>query len=353
MIESIALLFYTAAFLGLFLLRRPLWLAAGVAAAGLVLALLYAFAQSISGEAALGPAILFYVISFGFAVGVGARLAVMAAGRWSKRKWLETLIGLAFCVGAPALMIGWSKVQQERTRARYAPPSLECKTRLHDARLGDRIVRLPLVWGIQVAQGPTPAKSISFYAQEKAREFCEATQHGKPRLTLVRIDLPQLESGRETLQPICRIPRAEPWWPALCRHEARSPIDLYSIALFDPARFDSATYLSFSVEPPGADRASQGPRWQRDGPFMRATNGRDIYWRGPARDGAASAYLARCYEDLNARDRPDGLRCKAGYRLSPGVGLVYDFRVDGTDFVPEALRQDERVSAVARSLLAP
>src|SRR4051812_42816825 len=294
MIETVALLVYTVAFFGLFLLRRPLWLAGGIAVAAGVIALPYAFARSITGEAGLGPALLLYVISFGFGVGLAARLVVLAAARWSKRKSLEKLVGLAFYIGAPALLIGWSKVHQERTRARYAPPSPDCKIRLHDARLGDRIVRLPLVWGIQVAQGPTPAKSISFYAREKGREFCEATERGQPRLTLVRIDMPQLESGRETLQPICRIQRREPWWPALCRHQARSPIDLYSIALFDPARFDSETYLSFTVEPPGRDRASGDPLWQRDGPFMRATIGRDLYWRRPPREGAASSYLARC-----------------------------------------------------------
>ena len=353
MIEVVAFLAYTGAFAALFALRRPLVLVAGAAAAAVVIAILLSIANSMSGDAALGPLLLIFVIAFGCGTGLVARLAVLAAARRSSRalRALERMIGFACYVGAPALVIGWSQLQQQRARARYAPPSLECKMRLHEARLGDRVVRLPLVWGIQVSDGPNPRKFTSFYAQEKAREFCEATERGRPRLTLVRIDLPQLETASETRQPICKQPRPEAWWATLCRHRAAQHPDLYSIVLVDPARFDSKTYLSFTFEPAG--QPSYDSRWREDGPFMRTGSGYDMYWRGPAPPGAASPYVARCYEDRRNPDRPEGLRCKAGYRLSSGVGLLYDFRIDGEEFVGEALRQDERVSAIARSLLAP
>jgi hypothetical protein len=353
MIELVAWLFYTLAFAALFALRRPPLLAAGVAAAAVVIAILWRIGHSMSGEAGLGPALLMFVVAFGFASGIAARIVVLTMARTTRPASLEKIVGLVFYIGAPTLVIGWSWVQQERARARYAPPSLRCKTELHDARLGDRIVRLPLVWGIQVYEQRTSKNPISFYAQEKAREFCEATERGKPRLTLVRIDLPRLETAPETRQPICRSPRPDAWWATFCRYRRPEHTDLYSIALVDPARFDTRNYLDFTFEPAGSSATQYDSHWRQDGPFMRTGNGYDIYWRGPPRPGAASPYVARCYEDRRSRDRPAGLRCKAGYRLSSGVALLYDFRVDGSDFVPEALRQDERVSAIARSLLVP
>jgi hypothetical protein len=85
---------------------------------------------------------------------------------------------------------------------------------------------------------------------------------------------------------------------------------------------------------------------------MRTGSGSHIYYRGPARFGAASPYLAHCQEARNDPGRPDGRRCRATYRLSPGVAVVYDFRIDGERFAAEAQRHDERVFAIARSLIA-
>src|SRR5687767_13299420 len=53
----------------------------------------------------------------------------------------------------------------------------------------------------------------------------------------------------------------------------------------------------------------------------------------------------------NDPGRPDGLLCKATYRLTQGVALYYSFRIDGEQFAAEAMRQDERVGAIARSLI--
>ena len=214
-------------------------------------------------------------------------------------------------------------------------------------------MRLPLIAGITLQQVGRSKRQVNFYIQERAREFCESTESGKPRLAMVRSDFPQLETRPELRpRPMCNTPREEAWWPALCRHEAPEQMDLYSLALFDPARFDAATYLSFEVDAAGPDRVGYGERWAKDGPFMRATAGHETYWRGPARPGAASPFVARCYESTDREDKPNGLRCKAGYRLSPGVGLVYDFQVPDDRFAVAARRQDERVAAIARSLIA-
>ena len=345
-------LLYAVTFAAMFVLREPKWLGAGILVAGGLVAGHFFIGRNAGGDAGIGVFIFGAVAAFGFASGAAARGTLIALRRRHLSKRATITVFLLFFVGLPLAVNLWGAAQQRASQRRYAPASLECKMRLHEARLGDRIVRLPLVWGTQVYQGPTPAKAISFYAQEKAREFCERTERGKPRLTMVRIDLPQLETGRETLQPICKTPRSEAWWPALCRHQAPKHTDVYSVVLVDPARFDTETYLSFGFAPAERAEMQYDSRWRKDGPLMRTGSGYEMYWRGPPRPGAVSPYVARCYEDLNDRERPDGLRCKAGYRLSPGVGLVYDFRVDGSEFVPEALRQDERVSAIARSLLA-
>lgn len=347
----VLMLIYAVAFAAMFVLREPKWLGVGVLVAVALLATHFFIGRNAGGDAGIGVFVFGAVAAFGFASGAAARGTLIALRRRQLPRGALVAVFRLFFAGLPLAIHLWGAAQQRASQRRYAPPSLECKMRLHDARLGDRTVRLPLAWGIQVGDGPTPSKSISFYAQEKAREFCERTARGKPRLTMVRIDLPQMDIKRDSRQPICRVRRREAWWPLLCHHRPQPQIDLYNIALFDPARFDSETYLSMTVEPPGGDRMQYDSRWQRDRAFMRIGSGYEMYWRGPPRPGAASPYLARCYEDLNDPVRPDGLRCKAAYRLSPGVALLYDFRVDGSNFVPEALRQDERVSAIAQSLI--
>lgn len=343
---------YGVTFAAMFALHTWRRLAAGAALAAAAVAIHFALGSSASGDAGVAVFVFGIVAAIGFASGAAARIAALALHRRFESRAAAAAVGLLFLLGVPLGIHLWGRTEQRESQRRYAPPSLACKMRLHEARLGDRTVRLPLVWGVTLYTGPSPSGSINFYIQEQAREFCESTAQGRPRLTVVRIDLPQLESAAESRQPVCRAPRDEAWWPALCRHRPPQPVDLYSIALFDPARFDSERFLSFAPEPAGADRLVYDSRWRKDGPFMRAAAGHETYWRGPPRPGAASPYLARCYEDRNSQGVPNGLRCRAGYRLSPGVALVYDFHVHGSEFVAEALRQDERVLAIARSLLA-
>ena len=169
---------------------------------------------------------------------------------------------------------------------------------------------------------------------------------------MLRVDFPQLHEQLNPNQPICISPRPEAWWEPLCRYRRPEHYDLYSIALVDTKRFATDRFLSISPPAAGLDTQYYGAGWTKDGPFMRIGSGYEIYFRGPPRAGAASPYLAHCYEDRNDAVRPDGLRCKTAYRLSPEVGVVYDFRIDGEDFAVEALRQDERVFAIVNSLIA-
>ena len=347
----VLLLLYAVAFGAMFMLREPAWLAGGGLLAALAVAGHFALGSDATGDAGIGVFIFGAVAAIGFASGAAARLTLIALRRGESRR-RTAAVGLRFLCGVPLAFRLWGFLEQRETQRRYAPPSMACKTHLHEARMGDRTLRLPMLWGMTAHTARDLSGQISFYQQEQAREFCEAAEEGRARLTMVRIDFPQLHVEPHPNQPLCLSPRPEAWWRELCRYQRPAQFDLYSIALVDLKRFATARFLSITPLPPGPDERSYGAQWAREGPFMRTGSGYDIYYRGPPRPGAASPYLAHCYEDRNDQVRPDGLRCKAAYRLSREVGLVYDFRIDGEEFAAEALRQDERVFAIARSLVA-
>ncbi|OJU00912.1 MAG: hypothetical protein BGN87_15755 [Rhizobiales bacterium 65-79] len=61
-------------------------------------------------------------------------------------------------------------------------------------------------------------------------------------------------------------------------------------------------------------------------------------------------YLARCYR-TGAKSRPE-LYCSAGYRLTPEIGLIYDFRADADDFAERSRAADARARKVVERLQA-
>ncbi|HEY0163740.1 MAG TPA: hypothetical protein VGB39_00020, partial [Sphingomicrobium sp.] len=146
--------FYTVAFVALFALRRPAWLAGGAVAAVLLIVLLFRLlSQAGGGESALGGYLLIYVVAAGFATGGMARLVVMLLGlRWRDRS-MAGPIGLLFFVAVPLSLFAFGQLREAEHRRRYAPPSEECRGRIHQLRLGDRTVRLPLVPGVTVGEG--------------------------------------------------------------------------------------------------------------------------------------------------------------------------------------------------------
>ena len=350
-LELVLLLLYAVAFGALFMLREPAWLAGGGLLAFLAVIGHFALGRNATGDAGMGVFIFGVVAAVGFASGAAARATLLAL-RWGDSRRHTAAVGLLFLCGVPLTLQLWGYVQQREAQRRYAPPSMACKSRLHQARMGDRTLRLPMLWGMTAHTERDLSGQISFYQQEQAREFCEAAERGEARLTMVRIDFPQLHEQPNPLQPVCMTRRAEAWWEPLCRYQRPEQFDLYSIALVDTKRFATERFLSISPPAAGPGTQAFGTGWSRDGPFMRIGSGYRVYFRAPRRPGAASPYLAHCYEDRNDAVRPDGLRCKAAYRLSPEVGVVYDFRIDGEEFAAEALRQDKRVFAIANSLIA-
>ena len=346
----VLLLVYAVTFGAMFILREPLWLAGGALLAVLVVVGHFVLGRNASGDAGIGVFVFGMAIAIGFASGAGARLTLLTLG-WGESRQRSTVVGLLFLLGVPLGLHLWGYAQQRSAQRKYAPPSMACKLRLHEMRMGDRIVRVPMIWGMWAETERGLAGRIHFYQQEQAREFCVLAERGDGRLTMLSIDFPQLFDMPNPLLPICEAPRPEAWWTELCRFKRPQQFDLYSIALVDPKRVDMQQRLGIAPLAADAGEAPDDGRWTKDGPFMRADWDDGMAFRGPVRPGAASPYLAQCKETRNDPGRPDGLLCKATYRLSPGVALYYYFRIDGEQFAAEALRHDERVFPIARSLI--
>ena len=155
------LLFYSVPFLALFLLPRLRWLAIGAAVASLIVGGLFAAMQRSSGDAGIGAFLMFVVVALGFASGAVGRLALLALGpRGGGRK--ATLLAAALSyVTLPVLIVVESKVREAQHRSRYAPPSDECRSRLHEVKLGESCVDLPLLTGIDLSEGRSIEKSSS------------------------------------------------------------------------------------------------------------------------------------------------------------------------------------------------
>jgi hypothetical protein len=344
------LLIYAVAFGALFILREPAWLAGGGLLAVLVVVGHFALGRNATGDAGIGVFVFGMAIAIGFASGAGARLTLMTLG-WGESRQRSTAVGLLFFLGVPLALHLWGYAQQRASQRKYAPPSMACKMRLHEVRLGDRVARVPMIWGMWAETERGLAERMHFYQREEAREFCELAERGDGRLTMLAIDVPQLFDMPNPLLPICQSPRPEAWWKELCRFKRPEQFDLYNISLVDPQRVAMQQRLSITPLAAGSGEPAYDGRWTKDGPFRRTGSGYDIVFRGPVRPGAASPYLAHCQATRNDPGRPDGLLCKATYRLSPGVALYYNFRIDGDQFAAEALRHDERVFPIARSLI--
>jgi len=157
------LLFYSVPFLALFLLPRLSWLITGATVASLIVGGLFAAMQRSSGDAGIGAYLIFFVVTLGFASGGVGRLALLALGPKGRGR-KATLLGAALSyVTLPALIVVQSKVPETQHRSRYAPPSDECRSRLHEAKLGESRVYLPLLTGIHLSEGRSIEKWSSFY----------------------------------------------------------------------------------------------------------------------------------------------------------------------------------------------
>ena len=138
---------YGLAFIAMFAIRRVLWLALALPAALVLIFLLVTLGTQGMGEAGLGPYLMGVVAAIGFASGTAARLTLLAL-RWGDSRRRTAAVGLLFLCGVPLTLRLWGYLQQREAQRRYAPPSMACRSRLHEVRLGDRTLRLPMLWGM-------------------------------------------------------------------------------------------------------------------------------------------------------------------------------------------------------------
>lgn len=347
-------IFYGVPFMALFMLRRPRWLAAGVALAILVVAGLFAAVQNSSGDSGLAAFFVLAAALVGFLSGLGARLSLFAMGRAGDGKPLpEKLVGLLFFFGIPLVIYVASYVAQEQSRRRYAPPSDACRSRLHEVKLGDSVLHLPLVPSIHLSEGRSIEKSTMLSTPEKAREFCERTAWKAPRLTAVRIFFSPYETPQHLrAQPPCDHPRPQAWWPALCRFKPARRMEIHGIGLFHIGKYDSRTMLSFELDSGEGSGIPAGRTWTNhpDG-FARAQRDGTTFLRAATRAGATSPWIGRCVQQKSTISDEIIWRCWAGYRLTPSVGLTYNFEAGIDTFAEDARRIDGQAFAIARSLM--
>ena len=346
--------FYAVPFAALFMLSRPRWFAGGAVLAMLITAGLYGAMKRSSGDAGIAAFLVLSAVTIGFLSGGGARLVLFALGRSGDRKALPVkLVGFLFFVGVPLLIAISSRVREERFKSRYAPPSESCRARLHEVKLGDSRLYLPLLTGIHLSEGRSIEKSTNFYPPEKAREFCERTARDAPRITAARIFFSSLETHPNLrLRPPCDRPRPQAWWPALCRFEKGNRMDIHTIGLFDTERYDSRTMLSLDLDSGEGSGVPVGRQWTHhpDG-FDRAQRDDTTFLRAPTRAGAMSPRVGRCVQQSSTISEEIVWRCWAGYRLSPTVGLAYNFEAGIETFAADMRRIDGQVFAIATSLM--
>lgn len=346
------LLFYSVPFLALFLLPRLRWLAIGAGFALLLVGALLAVLQRSSGDAGIAAFLTFVVVTLGFVSGGVGRLALIALGPRGKGRKTTLLVAAVAYATLPALIVIRSQVREQQHRRRYAPPTAECRQKLHKVRVADATLYLPLLSGISLSESRTIGRLTTLYPPEKAREFCERAEKETPSFTAVRVDFLELEASPVLRnRPPCDRPRPQAWWPALCRYERGARVEIYSFALFDPARYDSERMLSFTLDS-SDERAPLGPPWKRgaDG-FARAESQGAIYLRGSMGPGLRSRWIARCVHQSSSATGEQVWRCRAGYPMEGRVGLTYDFTAGLDTLAADARRIDGQVFAVATSLM--
>lgn len=348
------LAFYGVLFAALFLLRTARWFGVGILLSLLIMAGLHAALHNASGDAGIAAFLVLAAVGVGFLSGGGARLVLFAMARARDEKAPpDKLVGLLFFLGVPLLIFIASNVHQERSRRRYAPPSDECRTRLHEVKLADSRLYLPLLSEIQPSEGRSIEKTTNLYAQEKAREFCERTEREVPQLTAVRISFSPYEANPYVrYRAPCDRPRPQAWWPALCRFKPGKRMEIHSIGLFHIGKYDSRTMLSFELDSGEGSGIPAGRNWTKhpDG-FARSQIDGTTFLRSATRAGATSPWVGRCVQQKSTISDEIVWRCWAGYRLSSKVGLSYNYEAGLDTFAADTRRIDGQVFAIATSLM--
>jgi hypothetical protein len=340
---------YCLGFASLAFLPRWRWLVlAGLAAFFLCSWAFY----DLSGADGPGAAIAVFVaaaLALGFVAGFAARAVILAAG-WSGRMIPQASALLSTLVLVPLPTFGWASWHNAVQRARWAPPSAECTSSLHVATLGNMRLALPLAPVISVGQGAEYAPAYRFDVNEQARRFCQKSSGSPPALTNLTLRLEAGPSGPLNLRTswFCARRQDYGWWDDVCRGKPGDPASEYPVkmTLYRIDRYNAARMHAFSADELGKPPADKGEFADIGGGVVRYSDEHDSYYKRADVPG----YLARCFQAKSRR--PPELYCDAGYRLTPELGLIYEFRTAPDDFAERSRQVDEKAREIVESLRA-
>lgn len=318
--------------------------------AGFLLLLWWGIRSVFNGDS---PGVIIAVPMVGLAflgvfAGFLAALIVLLTRKYARRWALPVIILPATFITVPVLVFGLFFWQQTNLKARRAPPSASCLAHPHPVVLGGTPLALPLAPAFSVGQGREYDPSYPLDVNEKAREFCAKASAGPVKITNLTARLTPDYTRYLAVRRSAFCASAKPygWWHDLCRreHDDNPPSDyprevsFYALGKYNARRmhdFSADELERLKVDDRTAKELGRGVRRYGDGYYMYFTR-RDV-----------PGYLARCY--ATGPDKAD-LACVAGYRLTPRIGIIYEFVTPADTFAAKSVAFDQRARQVFESL---
>ncbi|NML09725.1 hypothetical protein HHL08_06110 [Sphingobium sp. AR-3-1] len=284
----------------------------------------------------------------GVLAGLLAALIVLLTRKLARR-WASPVVILpATFFTVPVVVFGLLFWQQTSLKARRAPPSASCLARLHPVVLGGTPLALPLAPALSVGQGREYDPNYPLDLNEKARKFCAETSAGPIKITNLTARLTPDYSRHLAVRRSTFCASAKPygWWHDLCRREhGDNPPSEYprEVSFYVLGEYNARKMHAFSadelerlkVDSLTAKELGRGVRRYGDGHYSYFTR-RDV-----------PGYLARCYSTGPVKT---DLACVAGYRLTPRIGIIYEFATPADAFAEKSVAFDQRARQVFESL---
>jgi hypothetical protein len=270
-----------------------------------------------------------YVLTVSAAAGIGAR-ALMLALRRKGLRWRYACLPAPLI---PLLIIGAHYADYRHEQWQRRPPPDACLAAMHNVALGDVMLRIPTapLFSLVVA-GNMGGRLLLRWPPDHVREFCARTADGRV-LDLARLRLDFVRDVPSDIAPwpvaFCAAVTDRPWLHRFCME----PVDLRAAHYPQEIEFKTIermpkydpTYAKLLDTLEGKERL---PKYRRlrlgDGTWLALTCG----------DGG----LRRCTAVLQPR---------------PGLGVEFEFLVEGSAINAEAEAVAARVTEIAADLLRP
>ncbi len=311
--------------------------------AGALLLLAWALSD-VTGEDSPGvfiaaPMVLLVILGLG--AGFIATLLVLWGRRYSQSWKVPAIVLPATFIAVPALAFALTSWQRAGAKARFAPPSPACLARPHPVILGDTPLAVPLAPGLSVGTGRDFFPNYLFEINEKARQFCAETAAGRVTITNLTV---RLVPARSPTDPFCASSRPYGWWHDLCRRNYDDPPSDYpsKVTFYVLGEYDARRLHAFSADelaefqPRGMAAVDLGDGVRRYGAERPYFTRADV-----------PGYLARCHRTTQPHA---ALACVVGYRLTPRIGVIYDFTTRAADFPERSATVDRRAQEMLESL---